>query len=49
MDFSTVEANLKAGVYQQPQHFHNDIAKIFRNSYLFNASYEEFIKITHEL
>ena len=48
MDLSTLEANLKSGQIKTPAQFHNDVIKIFHNSYLFNSTYEDFIKITHE-
>lgn len=46
MDLSTVESKLKGGKYQSPAQFHQDIVKIFHNSYTFNEAYEEFIKLT---
>jgi bromodomain-containing factor 1 len=36
MDFSTIEVNLKSGYYQTPAQFHQDVMKIFNNSYIFN-------------
>lgn len=36
MDFSTIEMNLKSGIYQSPTQFHQDVLKIFNNSYVFN-------------
>lgn len=36
MDFSTIEVNLKSGYYQTPGQFHQDVMKIFNNSYIFN-------------
>ena len=47
MDLSTLEGNLKSGMYMTAAHFHQDVQKIFHNSYLFNSTYEDFIKITH--
>lgn len=49
MDLSTIEAKLKNGKYQNPSQFHNDVIKIFYNSYLFNEANEDFIKVTSEL
>jgi len=48
MDLSTIEAKLKSCKYQNPSQFHNDVIKIFHNSYLFNESNEDFVKITTE-
>jgi len=36
MDLSTIELKLKGGKYQTPAQFHQDVIKIFHNSYLFN-------------
>jgi hypothetical protein len=48
MDFSTIDAKLKGGKYQTPAQFHNDVIKIFYNSYLFNEANEDFVKLTVE-
>ena len=48
MDLLTLQLNTKSGVYSTPGQFHQDVQKIFHNSYLFNATYEEFIKLTHQ-
>lgn len=47
MDFSTIELKLKQGKYQTTLQFHNDVIKIFNNSYLFNGANEDFIKLTN--
>jgi hypothetical protein len=49
MDLSTLERNLKSGMYHTSQQFHQDVVKIFNNSYIFNEAYDEFIKITQDL
>lgn len=49
MDFSTIESKLRSGKYQNPSQFHQDVLKIFHNSYTFNQASEDFIKITVEL
>ena len=48
MDLSTVEEKLREGRYETPAHFHADIIKILNNSYLFNQSNEDFLKVTSE-
>jgi len=48
MDLSTIESKLKSGKYQTPSQFHQDIIKIFQNSYSFNSVNEDFIKLTAE-
>lgn len=48
MDLQTIEGKLRSGRYSTPQQFHQDVIKIFHNSYLFNAANEDFIKITNE-
>lgn len=49
MDFSTIESKLKGGKYQNNTQFHEDVLKIFNNSYIFNQGTEDFIKVTMEL
>ncbi len=48
MDLQTIECKLRSGRYTTPLQFHQDVLKIFHNSYLFNAANEDFIKITNE-
>lgn len=48
MDLSTIESKLKSGKYQNPIQFHQDVIKIFHNSYLFNSANEDFVKLTAE-
>ncbi len=48
MDLSTIEGKLKGGKYATPAQFHQDVIKIFHNSYLFNEANEDFVKLTNE-
>ena len=48
MDLSKIESKLKSGKYQNPTQFHQDVIKIFHNSYLFNHTNEDFVKLTAE-
>lgn len=46
MDLQTVEQNIKTKVYSTATQFHSDIKKIIKNSYDFNKSNEDFMKLT---
>lgn len=48
MDLQTIENKLKLRIYNVATQFHDDISKIFRNSYTFNKDNESFIKITSD-
>ena len=48
MDLSTIESNMKSGVYNSSTQFHADISKIIKNSYMFNKNNIEFCKLTAE-
>ena len=49
IDLSTVERNLKAGVYTNSQQFANDIRRIWLNSFTYNAHESDMFYITLEL
>ena len=46
MDLSTVDVNLKNGVYLTASQFHGDINKIWLNSYAYNEKSSPLYKIT---
>lgn len=48
MDLSTIENNLRTNQYVTPTQFHADVAKIINNSYTFNQTNPEFIRITSD-
>ena len=48
MDLSTIESNLKNGVYNSSTQFHADINKVIKNSFMFNKNNPEFCKLTAE-
>ena len=49
MDLSTVERNLKAGVYGNSQQFANDMRRIWLNAFTYNAHESEMFYIALEL
>ena len=49
MDLSTVERNLKNGVYTSTLHFGNDLRKIWSNSFRYNAPGSEIYNMTSEM
>ena len=49
IDLSTVERNLKAGVYNNSQQFANDVRRIWLNAFTYNAHESEMFYITLEL
>ena len=49
MDLSTVERNLKNGVYTSTIHFGNDIRKIWNNSFRYNAKGSDIYNMTSEM
>jgi len=49
LDLSTVERNLKVGLYQNSQQFAVDIRRIWLNSFTYNASDTDMFYITLEL
>lgn len=46
MDLSTVEKNLKKGLYENSYQFHADIEKIWKNSYEYNEKTSDIYKNT---
>ena len=48
MDLTQIENKLRGGVYATGAQFHADISKIISNSYTFNLSNPEFIKLTSD-
>jgi hypothetical protein len=49
IDLSTIERNLKAGVYQNSCQFATDIRRIWLNSFTYNASESDMFYITLEM
>jgi hypothetical protein len=49
MDLSTVERNLKVGVYANSQQFANDVRRIWLNAFTYNAVNSEMFFITLEM
>lgn len=46
MDLSTVEKNLRNGLYSNPSQFASDMRKIWNNSFLYNAKGSEIYQMT---
>ena len=49
IDLSTIERNIKAGVYQNSQQFATDIRRIWLNSFTYNATDSDMFYITLEM
>jgi hypothetical protein len=49
MDLSTVERNIKVGVYSNSQQFANDVRRIWLNAFTYNAVNSEMFFITLEM